>query len=155
MVLETQHFGPWSFISCKTCNAHFCHKMMSITFFLLHKGAGIYVTGGVGRISNNSILETSSEGRIPRLLCLSGSDMSAVGQWIAPDGRDLTTIQNDPFDVLVGDSNNPGELIIETPVTNPALSAAHEGVYTCLVPNETGGSEYLRVGIYLRGSASE
>ena len=115
----------------------------------------MYVTEGVGRIRNNSIIETTSEGRFPQLLCLSGSNVSAVGQWIGPDDTILTTIQNDPFDVIVGDSSSPGELIIETPVANPPITTAHEGVYTCLIPNENDENEYLRIGIYLSGSPSK
>ena len=111
------------------------------------------MAGGVGRVLNNSILETSLEGRIPQLLCLSGSDASAVGQWIGPDGRVLTTVQNDPFDVVIGDSESPGELRIETPSTNPPIMSTHEGVYTCVIPDDTEETEYLHVGIYLIGSS--
>ena len=118
-------------------------------------GAGFYVVGGVDRILNNSILETTSEGRIPQLLCLSGSSGSAVGQWIGPDGTVLTTTQSDPFDVIFGDNNNPGQMIVETPITNPSIVATHEGVYTCMIPNENDEIEYLRVGIYLSGSSGE
>ena len=120
-----------------------------------YTGAGFYVGGGVGRIFNNSILETSSDGRIPQLLCLSGSSGYAVGQWIAPDGTILTTIQNDPFDVIFGDNNNPGQMMIETSITNPSIMATHEGVYTCMIPNENDDIEYLRIGIYLSGSSGE
>ena len=118
-------------------------------------GAGFYVGGGVGCIVNNSILEPSSDGWIPQLLCLSGSSGSAVGQWIGPDGTILTTIQSDPFDVIFGDNNNPGQMTIETPITNPSIMATHEGVYTCMIPNESDDVEYLRVGIYLSGSSGE
>ena len=118
-------------------------------------GAGFYVGGGVGHIVNNSILEASSDGRIPQLLCLSGSSGSAVGQWIGPDETILTTIQSDPFDVIFGDNNNPGQMTVETPITNPSIMAGHEGVYTCMIPNESDDYEYLRIGIYLRGSSGE
>ena len=123
--------------------------------FTWHIGAGFYIGGGVGRIVNNSILESSSDGRIPQLLCLSGSSGSAVGQWIGPDGTILTTIQSDPFDVIFGDNNNPGQMIVETPITNPSIMATHEGVYTCMIPNESDDIEYLRIGIYLSGSSGE
>ena len=128
---------------------------MNIITNAINIGAGFYVTGGVGRILNNSILETTSDGRIPRVLCLSGSSMSAVGQWIGPGGRILTAIQSDPFDVILGDNSNPGQLIIETPITNPSITTIHEGVYTCVIPDETDEAEYLRVGIYLSGSSGE
>lgn len=129
--------------------------MQTCLLSYIFKGAGLYVTGSVGQIFNNSVLETSSDGRIPRLLCLSGSDISAVGQWIGPDQSVLTATPNDPFDVIIGDNSNPGELIVETPVANPAIAAVHEGVYTCMIPDETNETQYLRVGIYLDGSSGE
>lgn len=81
--------------------------------------------------------------------------MSVVGQWIGPDQRVLTATPNDPFDVIIGDSSNPGELIVETPVANPAIAPVHEGVYTCTIPDDTNETQYLRVGIYLDSSSCE
>ena len=78
--------------------------------------------------------------------------MSVVGAWINPGGRNLVAVQNDPFDIIFGDSNNPGQLLIETPSTNPPISMAHEGVYTCTIPDESGQIEYLHIGIYLNTS---
>ena len=81
--------------------------------------------------------------------------MSSVGDWIGPDGGSLITMKNDPFDVIFGDDSNPGQLVIETPLGNPAITAAHEGVYTCTIPNNSHKTEYLHVGIYLPGSAGQ
>lgn len=81
--------------------------------------------------------------------------MSSVGDWISPDQRSLITTQNDPFDVIFGDDSNPGQLVIETSLGNPSITIAHEGVYTCAIPNSSGGTEYLYVGIYLPGSAGQ
>lgn len=81
--------------------------------------------------------------------------MSSVGQWVGPDQRDLTATPNDPFDVIIGDSNNPGELIIETPITNPAITEVHDGVYTCMIPDDNDETQYLRIGIYLDNFSGE
>ena len=107
---------------------------------------------GFGSIPNDSLLETNSGGRIPQLLCLSGSNASIVGEWISPEGRNLAAVQNDPFDIIFGDIDNPGELLIETPVTNTPITRSHEGVYTCISPNESGHIEYLHIGIYVNAS---
>ena len=118
-------------------------------------GAGIYSTSDEISIANNSILEANSGGRLPQLLCLSSSNMSTVGDWISPDGRSLITTQNDPFDVIFGDDSNPGQLVIETPLKNPSITTAHEGVYSCAIPNNSGETEYVYVGIYLHGSVGQ
>ena len=114
-------------------------------------GVGFYVNG-VGSLGNNSILEANIDGRISQLLCLSGSNLSTVGDWIAPDGSNLDAVLNDPFDVSFGGGSNPGELWISTPTINPQLTVAHEGVYTCSIPDEYDEEQYLRVGIYLSAS---
>ena len=100
-------------------------------------------------IPNNSLLEVTSRGQISQLYCLSGSNMSSIGEWISPDGTNLVAVQNDPFDIIFGDNNNPGQLLIQTPTTNPPITTNHEGVYTCVIPNESDENEYLHIGIYL------
>ena len=114
-------------------------------------GAGLFASG-IGNIRNNSILEATSGGRIPQLLCLSGSNMSTVGEWRSPEGRNLAAVQNDPFNIVFGDSNNPGQLLMETPLLNSPITMSHEGVYTCAIPDENGDTEYVHVGIYLTPS---
>lgn len=78
--------------------------------------------------------------------------MSAIGEWISPGGRNLVAIQNDPFVIIFGGSNNPGQLLIETPSTSPPITTTHEGVYTCIIPDEMGQNQYLHIGIYLTAS---
>ena len=64
----------------------------------------------------------------------------------------MAAVQNDPFDVIFGDSNNPGQLLVRTPATNPPIAMTHEGVYTCTIPSESGQDEYLHIGIYITAS---
>ena len=104
---------------------------------------------GIGVVANNSLLESNSGGRIPRLLCLSASNMSTAGNWLSPEGRNLDAIQSDPFEVMFGGSSNPGQLLVETPLRNPPLSMTHEGVYTCAMPDEENELQALHIGIYL------
>jgi len=117
-------------------------------------GVGL-VVDGIGNIPNNSILVVDFRGQIPRLLCLSGSNMSNVGDWISPEGRNLDAVLNDPFDVIFDGNNNPGQLLVETPPTNSPLTAAHQGVYTCLMPDEDEELQYLYIGLYLNASELE
>ena len=109
-------------------------------------GAGLFASG-IGNIQNNSILEPTPGGRI---LCLSGSNMSTVGEWRSPAGRNLAAVRYDPFFIVFGDSNNPGQLsLLYLPIT-----MTYEGVYTCAIPDENGDTEYVHVGIYLTPSKS-
>lgn len=117
----------------------------------MYTGVGFFMPG-IGNIPNNSILETNLGGRISQLFCLSGSNMSTVGEWISPQGTNLNAVLNDPFDILFGGSNIPGQLLVETPLSNPPLTTSHEGVYTCAMPNEDGEIEYLYIGLYLDAS---
>lgn len=126
-------------------------SIFSYFVFDLRTGAGFFISG-IGNIRNNSILETNSGGQIPQLRCLSGSNMSVVGEWIDPGGRNLVTIPNDPFDITFGSSSDPGQFLIETPLSNPPITTTHEGVYTCIIPDENGDNEYLRIGIYFSAS---
>ena len=84
-------------------------------------------------------------------MCLSGSTIPSVGQWLSPSGTDLSSVVDDAFEVTVGDSYSPGSIVIMSPVGNPPLATTDEGVYTCVIPDETGRDNYLYVGIYLSG----
>lgn len=75
--------------------------------------------------------------------------MSVVGDWISPEGRNLVTVPNDPFDVFFESANDPGQFLIETPLSNPPIASADEGVYTCIMPDEYDKDQSLYIGIYL------
>ena len=74
--------------------------------------------------------------------------MPDVGQWITPDGRDITQNSDDEFDIIVGGINDPGYLDI-TLSTGRSLTHNDQGVYTCLIPDENGTITELHVGLYL------
>ena len=101
-----------------------------------------------GPIPNNSIIVTDNFGQMPRLQCISGSKSPNVGQWIAPSGQDATYRTSDPFDVVMGDENDPGYLDISL---HPGqfITFNDQGVYTCHIPDETGVVCSVFVGIYL------
>lgn len=107
-----------------------------------------------GPIPNNSIIVTDNFGRMPRLQCISGSTLPNVGRWIAPSGQDTTYSTNDPFDIVQGDANDPGYVDISLH-SGQFVTFNDQGVYTCLIPDETGVDQSVFVGIYLPALTSK
>lgn len=101
-----------------------------------------------GIIPNNSIILTNNFGQIPELQCISGSRLAHVGQWFAPSGQDITLSTNDPFDVVIGGQNDPGYLDVSLHFGR-ILTVHEQGVYNCLLPDETGMNIPIFVGIYI------
>ena len=128
--------------------------LCKIHFYSL-TGVGLFSASALGQIPNNSILIANSGGRIPQLQCLSGSRVPNVGRWLNPQGSSLSDITEDPFEITIGGDNNPGSVVIETPDVNLSLSQSHEGIYTCIIPDETEEIHYLYIGIYLNGFDSK
>ena len=80
--------------------------------------------------------------------------MPDVGRWIAPTGQNITYSDVDPFDIIVGGANDPGYLEIRLDAGR-SLRFTDQGVYTCLIPDESGASVALHVGIYLPAYTSK
>ena len=114
---------------------------------------GLFHTGS-GRLSNNSIVIADSAGRIDGLQCISASTTPNVGHWIATNGQNITFTTGDPFDVTIGGQNNPGNLEIAI-VPGESLGGLDEGVYACVIPDETGVEQTIHVGIYLNNFNSK
>ena len=72
------------------------------------------------------------------LNCISASRSADIGQFIAPNGNDIT---NDSS-VTIGDGSDPGHVSIQL------QSGGEEGVYSCVIPDENDVEQYLHVGIY-------
>lgn len=106
-----------------------------------------------GTIPNNSIILTNNFGQIPRFQCISGSLLPNIGQWIAPSGQDITLSASDPFDVVTGGQDDPGYLDISLH-SGQILSIHDQGVYSCRIPDETGTTTSVFVGIYIPALAS-
>ena len=80
--------------------------------------------------------------------------MAGVGQWIAPDGSNITDDDTDLFNITVGGLDDPGFTSIEIK-DGASLTIDDEGVYTCIIPDENGDMQYLFVGLYRRGFNSK
>lgn len=102
---------------------------------------------GMRVLDNNSITQSDTNGRIPDLLCLSGSAVAGIGNWIAPNDTDITNSSNDPFEVTVGSTEDPGSLQI-TATEHPAFEENYHGVYTCSMSDHLGHTQHFYVGIY-------
>ena len=115
-------------------------------FHPLYIGFGLSVNG-MRVLTNNSITQSDTNGRIPDILCLSGSAVAGIGSWISPNDTYITNSSNDPFEVTVGGSEDPGSLEI-TAAVFPAFEESNHGVYTCSMSDHLGHTQNFHVGIY-------
>ena len=122
-------------------------------YYLFPSGTGLHYVGS-GILENNTFITADSSGRVNDLHCSSDSVTPNVGRWIAPNGVDLTNSSADPFEVTVGDTQDPGSLVIQLR-NGHIVSRSFQGVYTCVLPNQDGVQTYLRVGIYQNGFNSK
>lgn len=116
-------------------------------------GIGLSYTGR-GLLQNNTFITADSTGLIGELDCSSNSTTANTGRWIAPTGVDLTNSTTDPFDVIVGDEQDPGSLVIRQRIGH-AVTRSFEGVYRCAIQDNGGVQTYLHVGIYRHGFNSK
>ena len=101
-----------------------------------------------GTLVNNSYIIVEN-GDLGTLQCLSSTNLSNAGHWIAPNGENFTSPGSHPFSVVIGGADNPGSLEItlipgERFTTNEWL-----GVYSCRIENEFNKLEIFHLGIYL------
>lgn len=103
-----------------------------------------------GPLANNSIV-TADGGYLPgTFFCLSGRNEAGIGRWIAPNGDDYTSPGTHSFDVHVGGEDNPGVIEISVIGKDNRFPAGRwDGVYSCVMPDESGTEQILYLGIYL------
>ena len=93
-------------------------------------------------ISNNSAVAINRNGSATNVLCHSGSRGSDAGMWIAPDGDIVPDLATDRL----------SSFLLVHPFTNLSLVdplvTRQEGVYTCIVSDETGEVQSLHIGIF-------
>ena len=102
-------------------------------------GVSLYLEG-FGLVQNNSIVQLSRSGTIGQLQCISASMSAGVGQFIAPNGTDIT---NDSSIVTIGNDTDPGYISLEL----QDIVAANQGVFKCVIPDEDGLEQHLHIGI--------
>ena len=103
-----------------------------------------------GLLTNNSVVRANN-GFLPgSIFCLSGRGEAGIGRWIAPNGNDYTLPGTHAFEVSVGGQNNPGVVEISVSGSDNRFPAGHwDGVYSCVIPDETGTEKIIYLGIYL------
>ena len=111
-------------------------------------GAGLW--GSTNFIHNTSAFRANANGNIGSIYCHSTSNSSNVGEWISPDGLDITNNFTDPFNIQF--NNGPGypsynTFQLQSPSSQP-FTSAYEGVYSCIVPDDLGVLQTLHIGIY-------
>ena len=135
---------------------------------LISTGAGMFVNAGdsvsTGVLPNNGIvialdLGTATSGNRLVFQCRSGSTNSSVGDIIGLDGNALP-IDSSSGGVTTGVLNirqqSPATVTVRNRVgSEPALTVAEAGVYTCRIPDESGTIVDVNIGVYATGFNSE
>ena len=103
-------------------------------------GVALYLEGS-GVVQNNSIIRLAVTNTVRELECISAAESAGVGQFIAPNGNDIT---GNSSIVSVGDSTDPGFVSLQL----ASFIRDNPGVYTCIIPDGTGIWQHLHVGIY-------
>ena len=107
-----------------------------------------------GVLPNNGIVIAQTGRTHISFQCHSGSTMTGVGQLVGVDGNTFNIGQNTGvFSVAsIGNPVQPGSIQLHNRAgTEPALTAADEGVYTCRIPDETGSDVDVNIGVYRNG----
>ena len=93
----------------------------------------------------------ASNGFLPgSFFCVSGRRQAGIGRWISPRGDDYTLPGIHPYDVTVGGQNNPGVVEVSVHGSNGRFPAGRwNGIYLCVIPDESGAEQILHLGIYI------
>ena len=94
-------------------------------------------------MASNGVLQGS-------YFCLSGKVEAGIGRWIAPNGQEFTTSGTHAFEVTVGGERNPGVVKISLSSSESHFPAGNwDGIYSCVIPDETGTEQIIYLGVYL------
>ena len=114
-----------------------------------------------GVLPNNGIdiVRIGGSGDRFNFQCRSGSTGTDVGDIIGLDGNALP-IDSSGAGVTTGGLNvrrgSPASVFVRNRAgTEPALTAAEVGVYTCRIPDETGSDVDVNIGVYQNGFNSK
>ena len=100
-------------------------------------------------MSNNSVLLTDRNDQTGTIYCSSGSRAANIGQWLAPNGAPITQ-GSGALTVVRGGGSYPAYAGLQLRA-NQSLLQSHEGVYTCVIPDEDGVQQTLHIGIHRYG----
>ena len=118
-------------------------------------GAGIYAVIAATQyddqpIANNGlIIALSSGSERLRFECVSNSSQSGVGEIT---GRDGTALYSGGIWSVISPFSRPGVLRVRA---TGVLTAGDQGIYTCTIPDDSGNSIAINVGLYPSGFSGE
>ena len=124
-------------------------------------GAGIYAAIAATQyddqpIANNGlIIALGSGGDSLRFECVSNSSQSGVGVITGRDGTTLTdgaALAGGGTWRVINPFSRPGVLRVRA---NGALTAGDQGIYTCTIPDDSGNTIAINVGLYPSGFSGE
>ena len=124
-------------------------------------GAGIYASIAATQyddqpIANNGLIIALSSGSDSlRFDCVSNSSQSGVGDIIGRDGTMLTNgapLAGGSTWMVVNPFSRPGVLCVRA---TGVLTAGDQGIYTCTIPDDSGNTIDLNVGLYPHGFNGE
>ena len=122
---------------------------MCVITSILIAGVGLYHSSS-GLLTNNSVIRADNGFLRGSFFCLSGRREAGIGRWIAPNGDDYTLRGTHAFEVSVGGQSNPGVVEISVSGSDNRFPAGRwEGIYSCVIPDETGSEQRIYLGIYL------
>ena len=124
-------------------------------------GAGIYAATAATQyddqpIANNGLiiaLDSGSESL--RFECVSNSSQSGVGEITGRDGTALThgaALAGGGTWRVINPFSRPGVLRVQA---IGVLTAGDQGMYTCTIPDDSGNSIAINVGLYPSGFSGE
>ena len=103
-----------------------------------------------GLLANNSVVRADGGFLRGSFFCISGQSRAGVGRWIAPSGDDYTRPGTHAFEVSVGGMENPGLVEISVAGSDGRFPAGQwDGVYSCVIPDESGTEQIIYLGIYV------
>ena len=116
-------------------------------------GAGIYAGVAATQyddqpIANNGLIIALGSGRSLEFDCVSNSSQSGVGEITGRNGTTLTdgaALAGGSTWQVVIPSSRPGVLRVRT---KGVLIAGDQGIYTCTIPDDSGNSIAINVGLY-------
>jgi len=128
-------------------------------------GAGIYASIAATQyddqpIANNGLIialdsDTLEHGDSLRFECVSNSSQSGVGEVTGRDGTTLThgaALAGGGTWTVINPFSRPGALCVQA---TGVLTAGDQGIYTCTIPDDSGNSIDINVGLYPSGFSGE
>ena len=123
-------------------------------------GAGIYAAVAATQyndqpIANNGLIIALSSGWSLLFDCVSNSSQSGIGVITGQDGTTLTygaALAGGGTWIVVNPFSRPGVLRVRA---NGVLTAGDQGIYTCTIPDDSGNSIAINVGLYPSGFSGE